>query len=337
MAGAIISYGAGLMDSVFGKVAAPVSALIERKVEEFEKNSQIKNVFKMRTSKKPLEAVPSMTSGHGFAPVGEGGAYPDDEFQESYTKIRTWETWKDQFIVTREAIEDDQMDLIERRAKNFSLLHHRSRENFAAHILWGGVGASITHGLPGLTKVFDTTTADGQPLFNTAHPSKTGGFANQSNLFANAFSVDNLSYVQEKMMKFRDDDGNLLSIMPNTIVIGTSAMLFKAVVAAIGSELDPDTANNAMNFQYGLWNVIRWPYLDLYAADASAWFLMDSQANDTLEGAAFTDRVALSVRADIEGNDNAVWKGRARYGAGFVDWRPWALSYAASGGTDATA
>jgi phage major head subunit gpT-like protein len=329
------------MDSVFGKSQAPIAALIEQRVEQFEKNSQIKNIFKMKKSNRYADKYTSLTSGMGFAPVGEGGAYPDDDFQESYDKTLSAETWKDQFTVTKEAIEDDLMGAIQNKAKNFSFLHARSRENFAAHMLWGGIGTSIDHGLPGKTKPFVTTGADGVALFSTAHPSKTGRQANQTNLFANAFSVDALSYVQEKMFKFRDDDGNLLEIMPDTIVIGTSPMLFKAVVAAIGSELDPDTANNATNFQYGLWNVIRWPYLDLFAPStavaAGAWFLMDSKANDVLDGAIFQDRVPLKVRSDLEGNDNNVWKGRARYGAGFVDWRPWALSYATSGGTDATA
>jgi hypothetical protein len=82
MAGVVISYGSGLLDSVFGKSAAPIFALIEQKVEQFEANSQIANVYKMTKSRRYAEKYTSLTSGHGFAPVGEGGAYPDDEFQE---------------------------------------------------------------------------------------------------------------------------------------------------------------------------------------------------------------------------------------------------------------
>ena len=40
------------------------------------------------------------------------------------------------------------------------------------------------------------------------------------------------------------------------------------------------------------------------------------------DGPIFQDRVPLEVKSIIDtNNDNNVWQGRARFGAGFVDWR----------------
>jgi phage major head subunit gpT-like protein len=334
---AIISFGAGVLDSMFGKTAYALKAIIEAKEEEFEKTSQIKNIFKMVESTHWAEQYQQLLGGEGFAPVGEAGAYPEDDIAEGYNKVIQADTWKDMFVVTQEAIEDEQLGIIEKKAKGFSLLYGRTRELFAAHMLWGGVGTSITHGKGAFKRAFDTTCMDGLALFHAAHTSKSGKTGTQSNLFANAFSYDALSYIQQKMMNYTDDDGNLLNIMPDTIIIGSDPMLYKAVCQVTGSEYDPDNANNAINHQSGLWNIIRWPYLDQYAANASAWFLLDSQANDALDGLIFQDRVPLTVRSTIESNDNNAWRARARFGAGFVDWRPICLSYAGSGGTDATA
>jgi hypothetical protein len=227
MAGAIISYGAGLLESAFGKSTAVIAGLIKERTENFEKESQIKNIYKMGTGKNWGEKYATFTSGHGFAPVDEGGAYEDDDFQEDYSKTLTWQTWKDQFTVTQEAIEDDMMDLILGKAKNFTTLYGRTRERYAAALLAGATATAVTFG----GKSFDTTTADTVALFSTAHTSITGGTANQSNLFANAFSLDNLSYIQEKMINYKDSDGNLLTVSPDTIVIGNNAMLRKAVAA----------------------------------------------------------------------------------------------------------
>jgi phage major head subunit gpT-like protein len=337
-----ISYQAGLLESVFGKKTAPIAAMIERRVEEWEKNSQLKNLFKMTKSTHFGEVYTSMTGGEGFAPVDEGGDYPTDDFQESYYKQLESVEWKDSFEVTEKAIEDGLDGIIERKAKNFSDLWGRTRENFGASLIWGGLSTSMTFGRGSQKKTFSTTGADAQAFFSTAHPSIASKQANQSNLFANALNVDNLSYIQEKMQDFRGDDGELLDIMPDTILIPNKTALKKAAFAAVGSELDPDTANNTMNFQYGLWNIIIWPYLNLYAPSSTiggtAWFMLDSRyVLDRADCTIFQDRAPLRVRSEIASNDNNIWKGRGRFTGGFVDWRGWAVSYATSGGTDASA
>ena len=105
------------------------------------------------------------------------------------------------------------------------------------------------------------------------------------------------------------------------------------VAAAIGADKDPNTANNGFNYNFGRWSVIVWPYLNQFiAAGTSPWILLDKRYNDEYGCALWLDRVALEVRSELSGNDANVWKGYARFTAGFNDWRGFAVG-GVSGGT----
>ena len=60
---------------------------------------------------------------------------------------------------------------------------------------------------------------------------------------------------------------------------------------------------------------------------------MSSTYNTENVGAVWYDRVPLTITADEDkDNDNMIWRGRARFVAGFNDWRAFAMG-GASGGT----
>ena len=212
----------------------------------------------------------------------------------------------------------------------------RTREKYAAQLLAAGVGKTMT--ISG--KVYDVTCADGTPMFNAAHPSKTKGDALlQSNLFKGAFDQKVMDKMQEEMQKFTDDDGNLLNVMPDTIIIPNSGELKRAVFAAVGSELDPNTANNAWNFQVGMWNVLVWNYLP-DKLEGEPYFLMaDSRFLQDYMCMPFVDRVPLMVTSYIDENTDAnIFKGRSRFAAGLNNWRGIALcGMGFAEGTDLTA
>ena len=328
MAAVIFSKASGLNDSIYGKSQEPILAIIEEQVEAFQSQSCIKDVFVTEKTKNFAERFSTETALGNFSPVGEAGPYPENGWQEGYSTTLEPDTWKNSFEITMEMVEDAKHGKIKQRAGAFTLSYNRTREMFAAAILMGGASSSIDFGAAGKTRKFSTLAADGQPYFNTQHPSITGGYAEQGNLYASAFSYDALCYAQARMQNYRDDDGNLLGINPDTIMIPNLAMLKKAVFNAIGAEGLPDTANNSLNFQYGLWNVIINPYLNVYLGSTGApWFLLDSSFNQAYYGAVWLDRVGLTIRSELAANDNNVWKGRARYTAGFNNWRAMCMSY----------
>lgn len=317
----IFSKSSGLNDSIYGKSEAPIKAFLESNVKSYEEMSTIKKIFKMVESENYGEKYTGLTGlASGFQPVGEGGAYPTDERQEGYSKFLENITWKDSFQVTEEMIEDAKvLDLNKIGARGFIDQFYLTREKYGAQLLVGAVAGTTTT-FRGIT--MDCTSADGVSVFSTSHTSKTGNTGVQSNKFAGAFDVDVLGKIETKMQNFTDDNGEVLNIAPDTIIIPNDAVLKKTVFAAIGADKDPATANNGFNYQFGRWTVIVSPYLNGLIGSDKPFFMLDKNYNDNYNGLLYLDRIPLTVKSWIDDNtDNNVWSGRARFVCGANDWR----------------
>lgn len=326
MANITFGFGSRVNDSIFGISQAPIKAIIEKRAESFEQQSILPHVFNIGNTNKPMDKLTSMTAMDEFDPVGENGPYPLTGMQESYSKIIEQMTWKNSFTITQEAVEDSVAIDLRKKPAKFTAAYYRTRERFGARFFGEAVKGSDSFVLNG--KVFNCQTADGKDLFATDHPSKVSGAA-QSNLFADAFSADALAAAEAAMQGFKGDNDEILAVSPNTILIPNLYALKKTVFAAIGADKDPDTANNGYNFQFGRWRVIVWAYLNEFiTAGTAPWILLDSKYNEEYDGAVWLDRIPLAVKSDIDpGTDANVWRGRARFNAGFNDWR-----FAAVGG-----
>lgn len=320
MASIIFTEGAGIADSVFGKSQAPIRMFLETRAEAFEQESMIPHLFSMGTSTSWGENFTSMTGMGAFEPVGENGAYPRTGMKEGYNKVLENMTWKSSFVVSQEAVEDAKLIDFKHQPTSFITSFHRTREDFAATLFAGGMSAKSSVKVGKMT--FDTTGADGKPVVSADHPAAGKG-AKQSNMFGDEFSVDALSAAECAMQDFRDDNGEILGITPDTILIPNDYKLKRDVFAAIGADKDPNTANNGANYQFGRWNVIVWPYLGKHLPKgARPWALIASGYNKETDAAPWLERVKLTVKSDIDPNTDAnIWRGRARYIAGFVDWR----------------
>lgn len=331
MANITFSEGSGLNDSVYGKSQAPIRMLIEQRAEAFEENSILDKVFMQDKSNHWAEKYTSMTAMDGFDPVGENGAYPVDGMQEGFSKTLEHVTWKDSFSISREIMEDGKVMDLKKKPAGFVKGYYRTREMLGAALLGEAIKGNASATFRG--KKFDCTAADNMTFFNTAHKSKVKG-GTQSNCFSDAFSDDALAYAEAAMQGFKGDNGELVNVIPNTIIIPNDPALKKNVFAAIGADKDPDTANNGFNFLFGRWNVIIWNYLNQFiTANTQPWILADIDYNEEYGGAIFVDRTALDVRSTLDENTDAnVWRGYARFTAGFNDWRAFAAA-GISGGT----
>ena len=327
MSGFTMTFGSGVMDSVFGKSQEPIRMFLERRGEQFEQQSVLKKLFYMGTTDKFGDKITTMTAMNGFQAVGENGAYPTDSMEEGYSKYIEQMTWKDSFSISQEAVEDSILINFRQRPEAFIKGYHRTREQFGA-ALYGGALSGLSS-VKFASKNFDLLCADGKPLFSAEHTQKVTGKV-QSNIFSDEFSVDALSELETRMQNFEGDNGEILDVAPDTIVIPNNIPgLKKTIFAAIGADKDPETGNNGFNYQFGRWNVIVWPYLNQYVTgDNKPWILLDSKYNETYGGAVWLDRLALTVKSDIDPNTDAnIFKGRARYSAAFNDFR-----FAAAGG-----
>ena len=330
MANITFTEGSGLQDSVFGKSQEPIKLFLEKRGEAFEQNSMLPELFNMTTSKHWGEKLTTLTGMNSFQAVGENGDYPVDGMQEGYSKFMEHMTWKNSFSLSREVVDDSKMMDLKKQPASFITAYYRTREKFGAALFGAAIQGATSTTFSGQS--FDTTAADGLCLFSTAHPSKVGKLE-QSNLFSDEFSNDALAAMETAMQDFRGDNDEILDVAPGTILIPNDYYLKKEVFAAIGADKDPATANNGFNYTFGRWNVIVWPYLNPYIASGTRpWVLVDSRYNEEYGSAVWLDRVELEVRSELAGNDANVWKGYARFTAGFNDWRAFAVG-GISGGT----
>jgi hypothetical protein len=326
MAQIIFNKASGVNDSVFGKSYAPIKAYIEQQVEAFEQESFIDKVFVQDETNDWAAKYGSETSLGDMSPVGENGAYPKTGFQEGYSKTIEPEEWKLSFEISQTMIEDAKMGKAKSKAYGLSLSYARTKEKFAASILNNSTSTSMKFG----GKSFDISCADTKALFATDHPSKTGGTTAQSNLYGAAFSYDNLCLLEEKMHYFKDDDGNLLNIMPDTILIPSKSKILKSVLDAVGQDDGtPGTANHSFNYNFGRWKVIATPYLNNPSTvNDNIWFLIDSRWNEAAKGLVWLNRIPLNIKSYIDNNTDAnVWNARCRYGAAPANWRFAAASW----------
>lgn len=335
MANIIFSEASGVADSIFGKSQDPIKMLIEERAEALKAQSIYNQVFKEVSSTNYAEKFTSMTSMDSFSPVGEGGAYPKISMEEGYAQTIEHETFKGQFIITREAVEDKKIGR-DGRPQQMVTAYYRAREEFG-HALLIAAANGKTEATVGNRK-YSTRSADKSVLFATDHKPKVKG-GNQCNKFKDGFSADALSKGETAMQNLCDDNGHVLALRPDTIWIPNDASLKAEVLGVIGADKDPDTAaGNAYNIHHGRWNVIIDPYLNPLIGTgnggATPWFLLDTEYNETYSGLVRTERIPLEFRSWIDNNnDNNVWNGFARFSAGFVDFRPILMCGAASGNT----
>ena len=330
MANITFTEGSGLQDSIFGKSQEPIKMFLEKRGEAFEQASMLPELFNISPSNHWGEKFTTMTAMEGFQPVGENGDYPVDGMQEGFSKFLEHMTWKNSFSLSREIVEDGKLMDLKKQPAGFITSYYRTREKFGAALLGAAITGATSTKFYG--KTFPTLGADGKCLFAKEHPSALGK-KKQSNLFADGFSSDALAAAESAMQDFRGDNEEVLDVAPTTILIPNEYTLKRDVFAAIGADKDPNTANNGFNFNFGRWNVIVWPYLNQFiTAGTKPWVLLDSKYNEEYGGAVWLDRVALEVRSELAGNDANVWKGYARFIAGFNDWRAFCVG-GVTGGT----
>lgn len=332
-----VSIGSGLNGTIYGDCQVPLKAFLESRGEAFQRESLLPYLYRMEKSRHWAERYSSETAMGDFEPVGEGGDYPKTGFEDGYFRDIVNMTFKQSFSVTQELVEDCLLGTMKQRANKLVTAYGRTREKFG-RILYAGGLYGTTVSCKG--KTFACGSADGQALFSKTHPNKVNG-AKQTNLYKGTFTNTLLGKIETEMQNIKGDNGELLGVAPDTIWIPNDAALKDAVFSAVGADKEPTSGNNAFNYQFGRWNIIVDPYLtaaltDLGKSSEKPFFLLDSKFIELNDGPIFQDRVPLDVKSVIDNNnDNNVWQGRARFGAGFADWRFVAVGNMSTG-TDLT-
>jgi len=167
---------------------------------------------------------------------------------------------------------------------------------------------------------------EGVSLCNDSHTTKSGvstttGFDNAG---TSAMSKTSIAATKLAMLRFKNDIGERIVINPDTIVCGES--LADTALEIVGSEKNPDNANNTINTLYKGYKVLVLKRLDDY--DTNNWFLVDSR--QMKKHLLWIDRIAKETKMTVDFDTMLLkWSIYFRCGNGFNDWR-WVYGHAVS-------
>lgn len=327
----LISKSSGLNDNLWNEWAPLIrSYIMDADKDKNRYDDLLGKMFKVNKSDKFGEKNTGLTEFTDFSITGEGGTAVLDDLQETFAKLIEHEELMKKLIITKTMVEDSQVDMIKQKTANFVKAYKRSRAQYATNLLCCE-GATATFG--GKSNL-DRTTGDGKALFATDHPGKKNGVAAQSNVFTNAFSVDMLIRLAGILRNFRNDSGNKMGYTANKIIIpGDCYAMEEQIKRIIRSELITGSANNDVNTQKGLWELVVNP-LWVHDEGTNPYIIMSDEANDELFGNQFFDRTDLQMKEDVDiDTHNLQYSGRFRMSGGFFNWRHVIMGGASEGTT----
>lgn len=320
-------------DPIIGKFEKPIKMIIEEESNKWEKDRQItKYLYNIENSNQFAETIMGETGFDDFEAVGEGNGAPNDTVGLTLPKTIYHHEFKKEFTITEKLMEDAKWGFpaeAGRRARDFTRAWYNTQNKIAEKALYAGTAASFTIG----SETVDLQTADGKSLFSAGHTftstkKNKGATGVQSNLFYSSTAITTAAHFKSAleqlvllMSAFKDENGEPMGYTPDTIILPSDSKLRFLVQEAVGSELVPDSSNNNINTQYGLWNVVILPHW-LLGGGAAKFMVMSSEANEALRGNMFYNRAPLRIKNWIDNHTgNYIWGGRGRYGLGFGTWK----------------
>lgn len=261
------------------------------------------DIFRVEKSDKAYEEIVEL-SGFGLAPIkAEGAGIVYDSTSQGPTSRFTNVVYGLGFIETRESVEDNQYKgRATQRTRALARSMSITKETVHANVLNRAFNTSYLGG-------------DGKPLIATDHPTLAG---TQSNKLAVDADLSEASLedalIQIRMAK--DRRGLPINLTGAKLVVGPGEVFNAKRI--LGSTLQNDTANNAINAMKSMsmlpGGVVDWVYL----TDPDAWFIL----TDADQGLISFQRRAIEFAKDSDfETDNYKHKATERYVPGWADWR----------------
>lgn len=330
----VFSKNSALNDDLWKPVGQVLNAVMQdadREKTNYDK--LVSDLAVEKKSKKYAEKQSGVTALASYDVVNEGDKAPLDDIQETFPKLIVHSAFSKSVAVTKEMLDDGDIDTAKTIARNLVLGYKRTRAELATNALTTE-GTTFTVGPRGTT--LDKTTGDGYGLFATNHKSVKANVATQSNVFTNAFgnNATMLTRLANIGRNFKNDSGQVMGYTFDTIVIpGNCYALEDTIKKIIRSDLIVGSSNNDVNTQKGLWNLIVDPLWQA-ASGTAPYIIFSKEARDAMNGMVFYDRTPLDVKDDIDiDTRNLKYNGYGRMSCGFNDWR-WCILGGAQSGTE---
>lgn len=207
------------------------------------------------------------------------------------------------FIITKEAFDDDQYEIVgKRKANGLARSMRQTKEIVGANVYNRAFNAAFVYG-------------DGVSMVNAAHPLIAGGtFSNVSATSAD-ISEAALEQAHIDIAGFTDDRGLLIAARPKSLII--PRQLAFEVKRILHSDGRVGTDNNDLNALKDM-GIVPKTVVNHYLTDPDAWFIR----TDIPDGLKYFERDADSFDMDNDfDTDNAKYKARSRYSFGITDVR----------------
>lgn len=267
-------------------------------------------LFGVRSSTKSQENYQAMGA-MGLVPPFRGTVAYDD-FDGGYkTAIRNYEFAKG-ITIERALVDDDQYNEITRRAQSMGDSFATTIEHDAAQVFINAFTDSGTNRMGA-----STNGADGVGLCSTAHPySPRQSGSTQSNEGTLDLNLANLDTTKMAMEAFTDDQGQLLGIMPDMLLVPPELQRIATQIVSAKAIYEPGSAQFDVNMFAGMIRPVVWNRL----TDSNAWFLIDSRL--MLQNLIWQWRIRpeFAQAQDFDGIQ-AKYRGYMRYGIGWTDYR----------------
>tara|TARA_R110000751_G_scaffold249031_1_gene348772 strand:+ start:9877 stop:10803 length:927 start_codon:yes stop_codon:yes gene_type:complete len=268
------------------------------------------DLFDTVTSKKAFEEDVGV-SAFGLAPVKtEGGSITYDTERQAFVTRYVHVAYGLGFIVTREIFDDDLYGVVgQRRAKGLAFSMRQTKETVAANVY---------------NRAFDTSYlgGDGSTLIASAgggssnHPNFAGGTWTNGPSTASDLSEASLEQACIDIMKFTDDRGLKIAVMPKCLIIPVD-LVFDAE-RILKSTLRVATADNDSNALKDMGKFPDGVKVNHYLSDTNAWFIRTNAQN----GMKCYNRRAMDFSIDNDfDTENAKFKATERYSLGWTDAR----------------
>ena len=272
-----------------------------------EHETQFLMMYDTEESTKAFE-LDQQFEGFGLAPVKqEGAGVSYDSQQEGFTPKYPNLTYAKGFIVTREAMEDNQYNLFVRRARALAFSMRQTKEN---------VGANVYN--RGFNSAFLMDGGDGVELFSQLHingPSDSTTFSNELET-PSALSETSLEDLLIQINEATDPRGLRIAIRGERLIVPPK-LGFEAE-RIMNSVLQNDTGNNAVNAIRSTGMLPAGHMVNNYLTSDTAWFIKTNSP----DGIKYFTRQEVRFEQDNDfGTSNARFKADERYAFGWTDPR----------------
>lgn len=258
--------------------------------------------FNMKTSTKAFEKEQELNEFSYASVKDQGDSVQFDRMTQGFQKEYVHTTYGLGAIITREMMEDDQYNVINRIPGFLARAMVRTEEVVATNVLNNAFDTSITG-------------ADAVSLCNSAHPNSgsAGGTQNNTPTTSADLTQASLEAAWIDVSNFRDGNGNRIVVTPKKLVVSRSDYFNGTKI--LQTQYKTASADNDINVisNLGLELIVT-----NYLTDQDAWFLI----TDADDGLTFYTRREASINRDNDiSTENLAIVTTKRFDVGWTNWR----------------